>query len=246
MSFIIAVHVGEGIVLASDSRTTYTRTDTLQDNQIVHHIGVHTTNTTDKTFICPNKCGISTCGDATISGMPITSYIQSFIREKINIETKVDEIPTLLIEYFRGFDPIPNTNFLVAGYNKVGGIFKQAVYRVRIADSFLDKIDADCQGAVWDGETTVLTRLLQSMGLKNEDDSYTPLPDQEILWGYFTLQDAVDFANYAVETTISTMRFQNVVETVGNPIDILVIQPEKNPLWIKRKEFALLSYGVDK
>jgi hypothetical protein len=31
------------------------------------------------------------------------------------------------------------------------------------------------------------------------------------------------------------MRFQNVVETVGYPIDILVIQPEKT-FWIRKKE----------
>lgn len=214
MSFIIAVHVGEGIVLASDSRTTYTSTNTLPNNQIVQQIGIHSTNTTDKTFVCPNKCGISTCGESSISGMPITSYIQSFIREKINTATKADEIPNMLIDYFKSFDPIPNANFLVAGYNEVEGSFKQALYRVRITDSFVEKIDTDLQGAIWDGETIVLTRLVKSVGLKNDDDTYTPLPDQEILWNFFTLQDAVDFAKYAVETTISTMHFQNVVETV--------------------------------
>jgi len=240
MSFIIAVHVGEGIVLASDSRTTYKSTETLPDNQIVHHLGIHTTNTTDKTFVCPNRCGISTCGDASISDMPITSYIQSFIREKINTDTKADEIPNMLIEYFRNFDPVPDTSFLVAGYNEVEGIFKQVLYRVQVANSYLEKIDTDLQGATWDGETIVLTKLLKSVGIENDDGSYTPLPNQEVLWSFFTLQDAVDFAKYAVETTISTMRFQKVVKTVGNPIDILVIQPEKDPFWINRKELTLM------
>lgn len=239
MSFIIAVHVGEGIVLASDSRTTYTSKETLPNKQIVEHIGIHSTNTTDKTFICPNRCGISTCGESSIFGMPITSYIQSFIREKINTETKVDEIPNMLIEYFRSFDPIPNVNFLVAGYDEVDGTFKQALYGVQIADSVVDKKNTDLQGATWDGEIIVLARLVQSVGLKNDDGSYTPLPDQEILWSFFTLQDAIDFAKYAVETTISTMRFQKVIETVGNPIDILVIQPEKDPFWISKKELGI-------
>ena len=43
MSFLIAVHVNEGIVLASDRRTTYTNTQTI-DNEIVQRIGIHTTN----------------------------------------------------------------------------------------------------------------------------------------------------------------------------------------------------------
>lgn len=44
-------------------------------------------------------------------------------------------------------------------------------------------------------------------------------------WGHFTLHGAIDFARYAVETTIQTMRFKNVVETVGGSVDIMVITP---------------------
>lgn len=58
MSFLIAVHVNEGIVLASDRRTTYTNTQTCGDT-IIQRIGIHTTNSTDKTFPCPNGAGIS-------------------------------------------------------------------------------------------------------------------------------------------------------------------------------------------
>ena len=51
MSFLVAVHVNEGIVLASDRRTTYTNTQTIE-NKVVQRIGIHTTNSTDKTFAC--------------------------------------------------------------------------------------------------------------------------------------------------------------------------------------------------
>ena len=49
MSFLIAVHVNEGIVLASDRRTTYTNTQRI-GGKVVQRIGIHTTNSTDKTF----------------------------------------------------------------------------------------------------------------------------------------------------------------------------------------------------
>ena len=65
--------------------------------------------------------------------------------------------------------------------------------------------------------------------------SYVNLPHEEILFGYFTLQDAVDFARFAVETTINTMRFKNVVETVGGTVDILVITP-KETKWLQKAE----------
>lgn len=70
-------------------------------------------------------------------------------------------------------------------------------------------------------EITTIVRLIQDVAIKNEDGSYSALPFENILWNYFTLQDAVDFARYAVETTIQTMRFKNVVETVGGDVDIL-------------------------
>lgn len=71
MSFLIAVYVNEGIVLASDRRTTYNRTETI-NGSLVQKIGLHTTNSTEKTFLCPNGAGISTCGDASLLGKPLT------------------------------------------------------------------------------------------------------------------------------------------------------------------------------
>ena len=40
--------------------------------------------------------------------------------------------------------------------------------------------------------------------------------------------------HYAVETTIQTMRFKNVVKTVGGPVDILVITPDETK-WLQKE-----------
>ena len=96
MSFLIAVHVNEGIVLASDRRTTYTNTQTV-GNKVVQRIEIHTTESTDKTFTCPNGAGISTCGDASLQGKPITGYIQDMIRLHILKDTKIDCMPDIII-----------------------------------------------------------------------------------------------------------------------------------------------------
>jgi len=50
MSFLVAVYVNEGIVLASDRRSTYTQTENI-NGLTVQKIGIHVTNSTDKTFI---------------------------------------------------------------------------------------------------------------------------------------------------------------------------------------------------
>ncbi len=234
MSFIIAVHVGEGIVLASDSRTTYNKTEN-QNGNLVHIVGVHTTDSTDKTFLCPNKCGISTCGDASINGMPITGYIQSFIRENIIIDTDITQVPQLVLDYFRKFNPIPNSSFIVAGYTKVNETLKQKIYKINISQNTVVENDTESPGATWDGEVITLIRLLNEVALKNTDGTYSDLQVSEVLWNLFTLQDAVNFAKYAVEVTINTMHFQNVVETVGGSVDILVLKPEET-FWLSRKQ----------
>ena len=234
MSFIIAVHVNEGIVLASDRRTTYQNTKQ-NGNIVTVNFGIHTTNSTDKTFICPNGCGISTCGDSSIGGKPITGYIQQFIREKVNEKTKVSGIPQMMIDFFSVYQPIPDTNFIVAGYIENGQEKEQAIFKIQLKDSTIIPVDTVNQGATWNGEILTLTRLLQNCALRNNDGTYTDLPDNEICWNFFTLQDAVDFAKYAVETTIKTMHFLNTVETVGGNVDLLVITPDKTE-WLEKEK----------
>lgn len=126
-----------------------------------------------------------------------------------------------------------DTHFIVAGYENQTQ--KQKIYKVDIKNKSSTLVNTDSQGATWDGEITTLVRLIQDVAIKNEDGSYSALPFENILWNYFTLQDAVDFARYAVETTIQTMRFKNVVETVGGDVDILVITPQETK-WLQKKK----------
>lgn len=234
MSFLIAVYVNEGIVLASDRRTTYTNTIE-REGRILQSIGIHTTNSTEKTFLCPNGAGISTCGDASLCGAPITGYIQEAIRTQIGVDCDVEEIPNILIRYFNNLSTVPDTNFIVAGYKTVDDKKEQKVYKVNVKSQVITVADTNNQGATWDGETFTLTRLLQNVALIDEKGNCNPLPFERILFEYFTLQDAVDFARYAVETTIQTMHFKNVVESVGGAVDILVITPDETR-WLQKAE----------
>lgn len=235
MSFLIAVHVNEGIVIASDRKTTYTDTQTIGD-KVVQRIGIHTTETTDKTFICPNGAGISTCGEASLQGKPITGYIQDMIRLHISKETKVEDMPEVIIGFFNDLEVVPDTTFIVAGYQRTDeGTKEQKLFKINVKAKSKECINTDSQGATWDGETTTLTRLIQNVAVKAQDGTYVDLPYEEILWGYFTLQDAVDFARYAAETTIQTMRFKNVIETVGGNVDILVLTPDETK-WLQKEE----------
>lgn len=232
MSFLITVYVNEGIVMASDRRTTYTNTQ-IVDGKEVQRIGIHTTNSTDKTFICPNGAGISCCGEASLFNKPIAGFIQDMIRSEVAEGCHIKDIPQIIIDYFEKLGPLPDACFIVAGYDIVEGQSVPLIYKVSLQTKRIKSIDASFQGATWDGEIVTLTRLVQDVALK-EEGKYIDLPYEDILWNYFTLQDAVDFARYAVETTIQTMRFKNVVETVGGGVDILVITPDKTE-WLQKE-----------
>lgn len=86
MSFIITVYTSEGIVMASDSRSTYNFTKQLGNGNFETLCGAQITDTTYKTFQCNEHIGISTCGDASINQTPIAGYIEnSFMKESMQI-----------------------------------------------------------------------------------------------------------------------------------------------------------------
>lgn len=234
MSFIITVYVNDGIVMASDRRLTYQR-NIEKDGKQVTFLGSNITNNTDKTFLCPNNAGISWCGDGSLNGKPITGYINDMIRNKVKKNTSVSDMPDIVIDYFSGFNPVPNTTFLIGGYENAESGTEQKVFSVNPKSQVKIPIDTSGQGASWDGETMTLTRLIKPVALKDENGNYNELPNEGILWEQMTLQDAVDFARYAVGVTIDTMKFKNVIETVGGSIDVLVITPDKAE-WLQKEE----------
>lgn len=232
MSLIVTVYTNEGIIMASDSRMSLTTTTTYSDGKTVKSIGSHCTDTTYKTFIANSHVGISACGDSLIKEMPLSSWIMKFIAEKADENDTVEMISKKLQVYFSALDPKLDTHFIIAGYNK--GSLTPRVQRLFISKGKLDTVNASSPGATWDGEVSTLQRLLMPVGLKT-GNTYSPLPDNKFTFSYFTLQDAINFAEYAIDVTIKTMAFAQTAKTVGGPIDILAIRPDK-AFWIKHRE----------
>jgi len=235
MSFIITIYVREGIVMASDSRLTLNVTRQEGDKQIVQ-VAVGQSDSNYKTFLTSNNIGISTFGAADVQGVPIAGYIESFINEHLaQGDYTVDQIPQEILNYFRDFPKPPDTGFIIAGYKAVKNVPEQHVWEVIIKTGKITRLNQPgVQGASWRGETDVLTRLIQPVGLRDESGKFQQLPHYPIQWGFFTLQDAIEYAIYAVKVTIDTMRFHPRPKTVGGPIDVLVIKPDK-AFWVQRK-----------
>lgn len=239
MSLIVSLYVPEGLVVAGDSRLTLSWTNKINTVDQLHMVSASDSNT--KVFNLKNKFGIATFGAADIKGIPIAGFINQFMEEMMDDKTTIDVVPQLLLDYFGERFDYPATHFHALGYMMENGISVPHVYVINIAAKQIQRVNKMPQGIIhgagWGGETEVLSRLLNVVKIYNGQD-WVEMPNTPVPWNFMTLQDAVDFAQYAIRTTIETIRFQQKEKTVGGPIDILVIRPGQVPQWIRKKEIS--------
>ncbi len=238
MSLVITVFVPEGIVIAGDSRLslTYSTKDEKTQKEFFHTITASDSN--DKVFLVKDKFGLGTFGTADIKGMPIAGFINRFVEEKVTDTTEVDQIPQLLLDFFGQPYGFPDVSFYVAGYKIENGMSTEHVHFLNVASKEINRINTSenpC-GANWGGEIEMMSRLLSPVKLK-QGDQWNELKAAPLPFNFFTLQDAIDFAIYAVRTTIESIRFQQRPKTVGGAIDILVLKAGEKPFWVAKKKY---------
>ena len=239
MSLVVSVYAREGIVMAADSRLTLTYPRTVP-GQPPHTVSVTSSDSARKLFLAPNRIGISTFGAAAVKGAPIGGVIESFIVEKLRDQgLPPKETAEALLAYFTSIGVSEASSFHVAGYRPVGTTFEQeAVFLDLAAKSVTSMNTPGNQAANWGGEIDVFQRLMNDVMLVGAAGTApTPIPSFGVPFEFFTLQDAIDFASFAIRATIDTMRFQAREKTVGGPVDILVITPD-DARWIAQKQLS--------
>lgn len=235
MSFVITVYVPTGIVMASDSRQSITVEGKTPDGKPLPKIETMSSDFVYKTFLLEKqKVGINSYGDTLLGKVTTESHIKRFSEEMIDDHDDVTTIPSKLIEFFGRDFPKADTSFHVAGFKRIDRksvpyifhchIGKKTIKRLNVAPS----TDNVVYGASWGGQADIISSFLKA----------TPgQPKAPIIWPAMNIQDAIDFAIYAVRTTIDTMRFQARPKSVGGPVDVLLITPDEGALWIQRKKY---------
>ena len=238
MSLIVATYVPEGIIVAGDSRLTLSWTEKDPATNIEKVFSITASDTNTKVFVLKEKFGLAAFGAADIKRIPIAGYINQFIEEKITDTTEIDSIPQFLHEFFGDTLGKPNMYLYLAGYKVENKVSIPYVYYLDINKATTARLNEHngevTFGANWGGESEVMTRLLSEIKIQ-QGANLVDLKPPGIPFNFFTLQDAIDFSNYAVRTTIETFKFQQRIKTVGGPIDIIAITPDKIA-WIKKKE----------
>ena len=243
MSFIITVYIPEAIVMASDSRQSITVQRQQPDGTKLQAVETVSSDFVYKTFLLSQQgAGISTFGESILGKVTIESHIKRFQEEKLGDRDDILSVPQKLLEFFREKFPNADTAFHVAGFKKESKVSVPHVYHCQVSRNEMKRLNTKqgtgevVYGASWGGQVDVIAGILTPSQLKGPDGNIQQVVKAPVLWETMPIQDAIDFAIYAVRTTIDTIRFQARPKNVGGPIDVLLLTPEKVS-WIKRKEY---------
>jgi len=243
MSFIITVYVPGAIVMASDSRQSIIIKRRTPDETKQQAVETVNSDFVYKTFLLPKQgVGISTFGEFILGNITIESYIKRFQEEKLKDGDDIFSATQKIMEFFRKKFPNANTAFHIAGFKKESGISVPYVYNCQVSRNEMKRLNAKPEtdkvvyGASWGGQGDVIAGILTPSQLTTPDGKTQQVAKAPVVWDAMPIQDALDFAIYAVRTTIDTIRFQARPKNVGGPIDVLLLTPEKT-IWIQRKEY---------
>jgi hypothetical protein len=244
VTIVVGVTTPDGLVLASDSRTTFTDGDRhriVSDNaQKIFPVG---------------RMAVAAAGSAFIGPDTIAGKMDRFIAQldaKANrdydrfVDALGDFFDAAFNEWLKADGRTWDTetqgfplDLLVAGYDDrgVGHIKELLIPGPKVGEFPVDTIEG---GTVWRGQTDVIGRLLNGVDWAELGASDEPLPEDltKRLQGLaydalspITVQDAVDYVTFLIRTTIDMQRFSDgtvahpgLVPACGGPIHALVIE----------------------
>ena len=219
MSLLFAMVLKDSIVMASDSRTTFS----YKDGRVTY------VDTTYKTVIMDGHIGISHCRNASYKGKTISEHLYDFM--EIYKGRHITRIPALLKKYFNDLSPKLDIAFFVAGYVKDEPKFYRIFTQGEIESH--GKLNAGRQ--FWEGERTVPSKLFGLVYYKNINNYYLKHPDYKERFKNFDIYEAVRFIHFLYSTTEGYMSFFDTKQTVGGPRDILVIEKD-SAYWYAKNE----------
>jgi hypothetical protein len=68
-------------------------------------------------------------------------------------------------------------------------------------------------------------------------------PENQPPYHTFSVQDAIDYAEFLIQTTISHQRFSQTIPSVGGDIDIALVTPFDGFQWIRQKPLGKVLGG---
>jgi hypothetical protein len=156
---------------------------------------------------------------------------------------------------FKDWEEKPTLGFVIAGYSSGAALPEEYMLQIDQAgcgDPMLLRKE-DQSGVNWNGEPEAIYRLLlgyssflpsaltsrlkMSDADKNTFASLLAELNAPVVQPAMPIQDAIDVAEFLVDSTIKFSRFTPGAATVGGPIEIAAITKHEGYRWIKRKYY---------
>ena len=267
MTIAISLKVNDGVVLASDSAASiwaqspdgqtlgvvniYENADKVFNLCKGHPIGAITWgsgsigNSSISTLVKDFRKGLNSRlapdGSFTIEG--ISSEFTKFIYDEHYLPS------------FSSWARKPDIGFIVTGYGT--GLDYAEEWIIEVINGQLrgpSKLRGESEiGLAWNGEPEAITRLykghgtglpvvLEACGIESNKIDEIMAKVRELLIAPLVvpplpIQDAIDLAEFLVETTMKFSKYKPGPTTVGGPIDIAAITKHEGFKWVKRKHY---------
>jgi len=268
MTICVSVRIPEGLVLAADSMVSLLGTrDTPQGKQtgVIQTFEFANKVSQIKNYpIGVMSWGIANISDRSIQSL-IMEFEYNYPSLKDNESYTVKEVANELLRGLQDKYNVayssetkkPPLGFYVGGYSSGQFFSDQYSYEFPKNQDWAEvrpnKPDGSPNfGADWFGQKNALARLIKGYDInalselvkrgadkaiiqKWVDDNVSELP---LIFDGMPIQDAVDFADYAVQVTIGCFRFGVGPPLCGGDIDIAVITPAAFH-WSRRKQWSI-------
>lgn len=260
MTVIVSVKINDGIIMASDSASTFgTGQIYLTADKIVNLVkGLH--------------IGVMVTGDGGIGAESIATLLKDLRRRldgsdphpwvldrrSYTMEEVAQRIREFIFDEKRCALPDPNAFMVlkVCGYSFDRPL--PEIWQVKIVGTTCDPPTLmrgeDTFGVNWDGQYEPLNRLILGLGMGFKDAStkelgiaVTGAKETAIMSALYEtmalpampIQDAIDLARYLVETTIGYIRFAVRMQpkSVGGAVEIAAITKHEGFRWVQRRHF---------
>lgn len=217
MSLIMALETYEGIVMTADRLSTlsYYNEKTQTTDAFTKTYNTH------KIFLMKNGYGISICGDAKVNNEYL---LEQYISEEICTKDFADLTPINIAKYILDtcVSKEIQTILMFCGY------FHKDSFTIEInctKNEVYNYPDSARKKIVRYGDTLIADSIL----------------DSKFYYGYSTyrLQDAVELLKYVNEVTAKLQKFQEVLQTVSEECDILILFKNGKNLWLKKNELHI-------
>jgi hypothetical protein len=259
MSLVVSLRVPDGVVVAADSLQTTTMNINLPIPPNVYmkdatgkeipflippiSMPSSTSVYAHKLFPFKEKFCVATFGKVVINNRTIYSHIKYF-ESIFSKDKKIDTLSDAsreLSEYFqKQLDEelkitkmhLPKnqfvTGFLVSGFDSPEDLIGHTIEVIIGETPRVNKISGI--GCTVGGDQEVVANLW-SIAKQN--------PIRNPSYGAFSLKDAIDYAEFLINTTALFQRFTNVIPSVGGAVDIALITNYSDRFkWIKCKDLT--------